>query len=93
MIDGLIKLMDSGDEVIGPINLGNTRESTVLELAEMVIMLSKSKSKITHKSLPKDDPLRRNPVIERAKELLGWEPKVKLEEGLKKTIDYFRQVI
>ena len=93
MIDGLIKLMDSGDEIIGPINLGNTRESSVLELAEMVIKLSKSKSKIAHQSLPKDDPLRRQPVIERAKELLGWEPKVKLEDGLKKTIDYFREII
>ena len=93
MIDGLIRLMNSDDKITGPINLGNTEEFTVLDLANKVIELLKSKSKIVYKPLPTDDPHQRQPLIEQAKKLLGWEPKVHLDEGLKKTIDYFRKIV
>ncbi len=93
MIDGLMKLMESGDEVIGPVNLGNPRETTIGELAERIIEMTGSKSKKVYKPLPSDDPQQRQPAIALAKKRLGWEPKVELEEGLRKTIDYFRQVL
>ncbi len=93
MIDGLIRLMDSNDRITGPINLGSTEEFTILELANKVIELLSSKSKIVYKPLPTDDPHQRQPLIEQAKKQLGWEPKVHLEEGLKKTIDYFRKIV
>ena len=76
-----------------PVNIGNPREQTVSQIAELVIKLTGSKSKIEHKPLPVDDPKVRNPDIRRAKQLLGWEPKVELEDGLRKTIEYFRQAI
>lgn len=88
LIEGIVRMMDS--DSIGPINLGNPDEFTVLELAEKVLELTRSKSKIIHVPLPSDDPVRRQPVIDRAREELGWAPKVKLEEGLIKTIEYFR---
>jgi len=75
------------------VNIGNPREQTVSQIAELVIKLTGSKSKIEHKPLPVDDPKVRNPDIRRAKQLLGWEPKVELEDGLRKTIEYFRQAI
>ncbi len=93
LIDGLIKLMKSGDEVTGPINLGNTGECTILELATEIIELLRSKSKIVYKPLPQDDPHQRQPLIELAKEQLNWEPRIPLEDGLKKTIDYFKEII
>ena len=93
MINGLIKLMNSDDKITGPINLGNTREFTILELATKVKELLQSKSKIVYKPLPDDDPCQRQPKIDVAKQVLNWEPKIQLEEGLKKTIDYFKTII
>ncbi len=93
LIDGLIKLMNSDDEITGPVNLGNTQEFTIFELATKTIELLHSKSKIVYKSLPDDDPCQRQPLIELAKKQLNWEPKIRLDEGLKKTIDYFKEII
>lgn len=90
MIDGFLRLMESPDEVTGPINLGNPDEFTMLELAETVLRLTRSRSKLVFAPLPGDDPKQRQPDIQRAKETLGWEPKVPLVEGLALTIDYFR---
>ena len=85
--------MGSSDKLTGPVNLGNPDEFTILELAEKVIRLTKSKSKIIRKKLPQDDPTQRQPDIKLAKKELKWEPKVKLEDGLKETIKYFRDLI
>jgi UDP-glucuronate decarboxylase len=93
LIEGFIRLMASGDDVTGPINLGNPREMTVRELAEMVVAMVGSKSEIVYRPLPADDPLQRQPNITLAKEKLGWEPKVTLEQGLERTIAYFRKAI
>ncbi len=93
MIDGLIRLMNSPDDFTGPANLGNPSEFTILELAEKVIKLTKSRSRIVHKPLPEDDPLQRQPDISLAKKVLKWQPRVKLEEGLKETIAYFKSLI
>ncbi len=92
-INGLIKLMESGDEIIGPINLGNPRELTIRQVAEKVIEMTGSTSKTLRKPLPPDDPRQRQPAIELAKKHLGWEPSVDFEDGLKKTITYFRQIV
>ena len=89
LVAGLIALMDSGDGITGPINLGNPGEFTISELAEHVIELTGSKSKMVHKPLPQDDPRQRQPDITRAKEQLDWEPSIKLRDGLTKTIAYF----
>lgn len=89
LIDGMVKMMNQNG-VIGPVNLGNPNEFTILELASKVIKLANSKSKVVFKKLPKDDPKQRRPDISMAKEKLGWEAKVELEDGLKKTIDYFK---
>jgi UDP-glucuronate decarboxylase len=91
LIAGFLKLMDSPDDVTGPVNLGNPGEFTMLELAENVIKLTGSKSELIFKPLPSDDPKQRQPNITVAKEKLGWEPKVPLQEGLKHTIQYFKQ--
>ena len=93
MVDGCLKLMATSDEVTGPVNLGNPDEVSVGDLAEKVIALTGSKSKITYQPLPTDDPTQRCPDISLAHRLLGWKPKVSLAEGLKKTIDYFRELI
>jgi len=85
----MIRMMNTGDNFIGPVNTGNPSEFTMLELAEKVIDLTGTKSKITFEPLPFDDPKQRQPDITLAKEKLGWEPKITLEEGLKKTIAYF----
>lgn len=90
LVDGLIRLMDSPDDFTGPVNLGNPVEFTILELAEKAIKMTDSKSKISFKPLPSDDPKQRQPDMTLAKEKLGWQPTVKLEDGLVKTIDYFR---
>jgi UDP-glucuronate decarboxylase len=92
MIDGFVRLMSSPDTVTGPVNLGNPVEFTILELAHMVIELTKSKSRIVFKPLPHDDPVQRQPKITLAKKTLKWKPKVKLEDGLKETINYFRKL-
>ncbi len=93
MVEGLYLLMNTLDEVTGPINLGNPEEYSILELAEKIITLTDSKSKMLFKPLPHDDPQKRQPDISLAKEHLGWSPKVPLEEGLLKTIDYFRTLL
>jgi len=91
LIAGFLALMDSPDDVTGPVNLGNPGEFTMLELAEAVIRLTGSKTELVFKPLPSDDPKQRQPNITVAKEKLGWEPKIPLEEGLKHTIKYFKQ--
>jgi len=93
MIDGMVRFMNSRDEFVGPVNIGNPNEVTMLELSEMIIKLTKSKSKIVFKPLPQDDPLQRQPIIELAMKELNWEPKIQLEEGLIKTIEYFKEII
>jgi len=93
MIDGMIRLMNASDFLTFPINFGNPVEFTISQLAEQVIKLTDSKSKIIYKPLPQDDPLQRKPSIELAKRKIGWEPKVQLEEGLIKTIDFFKKEI
>ena len=91
LLEGLIRMMNTGDDHIGPVNIGNPREFTILELAEKIISLTKSKSKITYMPLPSDDPTQRKPDISKAKAILnGWDPKISLEEGLSKTISYFQ---
>lgn len=89
LINGLIKMMNSQREFIGPCNIGNPQEYTMLQLAENIIELTKSRSKIVYMPLPQDDPMQRKPVIDLAREKLGWMPKIQLEEGLLKTIKYF----
>jgi UDP-glucuronate decarboxylase len=93
LVEGMIRLMDSPDGFTGPVNIGNPHEFTILELAEKVIELTGSESRIVHKPLPSDDPMRRKPDISLAKAELDWSPKVQLEEGLLKTIAYFRSVV
>ena len=93
LIAGFLKLMDTPHEITGPINIGNPGEFTMLELAEIVIKLTGSKSELVFKPLPTDDPKQRQPDITQAKEKLGWEPTVSLEEGLKPTIKYFKQYV
>lgn len=92
LIDGLIGFMELEENFPGPINMGNPTEFTILELAENVIRLTKSKSKVVFKVLPQDDPMQRKPNIELAQMKLGWEPKIQLEEGLTKTIEYFSKL-
>ncbi|MFZ3138324.1 MAG: UDP-glucuronic acid decarboxylase family protein [Thermodesulfovibrionales bacterium] len=93
LINGLTRLMDGPDDFTGPVNLGNPVEFTILELAQKVIELTGTKSKIILKPLPDDDPRQRQPDITLARKALGWEPIVRLEEGLKKTIEYFKSLL
>jgi UDP-glucuronate decarboxylase len=93
LVRGLVRLMESPDEVTGPINLGNPDEFSMLELAEKVIELSDSSSSIAFSALPQDDPRQRRPDIDKAEEQLGWAPSVKLEQGLKETIAYFDDLL
>jgi UDP-glucuronate decarboxylase len=93
LIDVFIRLMDSNDEFIGPVNTGNPIEFTIKELAEKIIQLTNSKSIISYKELPSDDPIQRRPDISLAKDKLGWSPSIQLEEGLKKTIPYFEGLL
>jgi len=93
LIDGMVKMMNSDSDFIGPVNLGNPSEFTMNKLAEIILKLTSSKSKIIYKSLPIDDPKQRNPNIILAKAKLDWQPKVCLEDGLKETIDYFKKLI
>lgn len=93
LVEGFVRLMNSSDEVLGPINLGNPREFTMIELAETVLRLTGSTSKLIHLPLPQDDPKQRRPDITKAKEYLNWEPTISLEQGLERTIAYFRKAI
>jgi UDP-glucuronate decarboxylase len=93
LVDGLIRLMESDRDIVGPINLGNPSEFTIRQLAEKVIDLTGSRSKIIHRPLPQDDPKQRQPDISKAQELLGWQPAVPLADGLTKTIAYFEGVL
>jgi len=92
LVSGLIRLMESDDAVTGPINLGNPGEFTIKELAEKVLALVDNGSRLVYEPLPQDDPTQRQPNIDKAKQVLGWTPKVTLDEGLPKTVDYFRQL-
>ncbi len=91
MVDGLIRMMNSDKKITGPINLGNPAEKTVKELSELIIKLTGSESELVYKDLPVDDPRQRCPDIAKAKNILRWEPQVNLEDGLKKTVEYFRE--
>jgi len=91
LINGMIKMMTSRDDFTGPVNLGNPQEFKIIELAELILRFTNSKSKLIFKPLPEDDPKQRQPVIDLAKKELNWEPKVPLEEGLKLTIKYFKR--
>jgi len=92
LVDGLIRLMNSAREVTGPINLGNPGEFSIRELAEKVVALTGSKSQIVYQPLPSDDPMQRQPDIAQAREKLGWEPTIPLDQGLPRTIEYFRNL-
>ena len=89
----MIKMMETSKDFFGPVNLGNPDEFTIKQLAELIIKLTNSKSKLVFKELPKDDPIQRKPDISKAKTTLNWEPKIKLKEGLEITINYFRNTI
>jgi UDP-glucuronate decarboxylase len=93
LVDGLIRLMESPREVVGPINLGNPGEFTMLELAQQVIAKVGGASTIEYQPLPQDDPTQRQPDIDRARAQLGWSPTVALSEGLDRTVDYFRELL
>ena len=91
LIEGMVRMMNSGDDFLGPVNIGNPGEFTMLELAEKVIKFTGSKSKIVFQPLPQDDPKMRRPDITLAKQKLDWSPKVPLDDGLKATIAYFKK--
>ena len=93
LIEGMIRMMNGPDDFVGPVNLGTSDEFSILDLAKIIIKLTGSQSKIIFKPLPQDDPLQRKPDITLAKQRLDWEPKLGLEEGLKKTIEYFRSIV
>ena len=93
LIDGLMRLMDSPDDVTGPVNLGNPHEISVRELAERVVDLTGSRSRLVYRPLPQDDPLQRCPDIALARRVLGWQPRVGLDEGLRRTIAYFERLL
>jgi UDP-glucuronate decarboxylase len=93
LIEGIVRFIGTGNDVTGPINLGNPGEFSMIQLAETIIKLTQSKSKIVFRDLPSDDPRQRKPIIDKAVKELAWTPKVQLEEGLAKTIDYFRPLV
>lgn len=93
LVEGLMKLMNSPDDITGPINLGNPVEFSILELAKVVIELTNSRSRIDKRPLPQDDPKQRKPNIAKAKEILDWEPRIQLREGIRKTINYFDDLL
>ncbi|OIQ75462.1 UDP-glucose 4-epimerase [mine drainage metagenome] len=93
LIDGLMRLMNTSDDVTGPINIGNPKEFTMLELASLVIELTGSRSRIVHRQLPQDDPRQRRPDISKANDVLGWSPRTPLREGLVRTIEYFEGLL
>ncbi|MGB9746443.1 MAG: UDP-glucuronic acid decarboxylase family protein [Bacteroidales bacterium] len=93
LLEAMIRMMDTPDTVTGPVNIGNPSEFTILELAEKVIRITGSRSRITYLPLPEDDPVQRQPDISQAKKLLHWEPGISLDEGLEKTVAYFRKIL
>jgi UDP-glucuronate decarboxylase len=93
LIDGMFRMMNNPQAFIGPVNLGNPHEFTILEFAEKVIRLTGSHSKIVFKPLPADDPIQRRPDIELARQKLGWRPAIELEEGLRRRIKYFKSFV
>lgn len=93
LIEGMVRVMNSREDFVGPVNVGNPGEFTMNELAKIVVELTGTKSKIIYEPLPSDDPTQRKPQIELAQKELGWEPKVQLREGLEKTIEYFKKII
>ncbi len=93
LVEGMIRMMNTDDDFVGPLNLGNPREFTIAELAEKVLEITGSRSKIVYKPLPYDDPKKRKPDISLAKEKLNWEPTIRLEEGLVKTVEYFKGIL
>ena len=94
LVEGMVRMMETGDGFTGPVNIGNPGEFTMLELAEKVIELTGSKSRIVFEPLPQDDPRQRKPDISLAhRELNGWQPTIKLDEGLLKTIEYFKRLV
>jgi UDP-glucuronate decarboxylase len=93
LVEGFVRLMDTDPGFTGPVNLGNPNEFTIRQLAERVIELTGSRSKLVFRPLPVDDPMQRQPDIELARETLGWEPTVQLDEGLRKTIAYFDELL
>jgi UDP-glucuronate decarboxylase len=93
LIDGLMRLMNTADDVTGPINMGNPKEFTMLELASLVIEMTGSRSRIVHRQLPQDDPRQRRPDISKANDVLGWTPQTSLREGLVRTIEYFEGLL
>lgn len=93
LVDGFVRFMNADDSLIGPLNLGNPDEFTIAELAEKVVALTGSRSAIVHRPLPQDDPCQRRPVIDRARQSLGWQPSVRLDDGLAATIAYFDRLL
>ena len=93
LVDGLLRLMNSGDDVTGPVNLGNPGEFTMLELAQQVIAVTGSASEIVHKALPQDDPKQRQPNISLAQQQLNWQPQIALAQGLRQTVEYFSELL
>ena len=93
MVEGMVRMMNGPDNFIGPVNLGNPDELSILDIAKMIIDLTGSTSKIIFEPLPQDDPVQRQPDITLARENLGWEPKLDIETGLKRTIEYFRKIL
>ncbi len=93
LVEGMVRMMNGPDDFIGPVNLGNPDEFTILELAQTVIRLTESRARIVFKPLPQDDPAQRQPDISLARKRLGWEPALDLETGLRRTIDYFREIL
>lgn len=93
LVDGMVRMMNSAEGFAGPVNLGNPNEITVKKLAELIVQMTNSKSGIIHMPLPQDDPIQRKPDVELAKDELDWSPVVPLEDGLEKTIKYFRGLL
>jgi UDP-glucuronate decarboxylase len=93
LIDGVVRLMATPDDVTGPVNLGNATETTIGELAHKIVEMTGSRARIEYRPLPVDDPMQRCPNLDKARTILGWEPKVALDQGLAKTIAYFERLI
>ena len=93
LIDGIWRMMNGPDDFVGPVNLGNQEENSILELAEKIIAMTGSHSKITYHSLPENDPVRRKPDITLAREKLDWQPTTPIDDGLERTIEYFRGIL
>jgi UDP-glucuronate decarboxylase len=93
LIEGFVRMMDSPERFLGPVNLGNPEEFTMLELAEIVLEITGSRSRLVRRALPQDDPKRRRPDISLARSTLGWAPTVQLEEGVARTVDYFDRLL